>query len=506
MKKSISILFRESLVNKDYKVFLLFLFFGLILKLVYIFGSVIWSTDLYFYIQGAKTMMDGGVLYKDFGEVKPPGIFFIYLFLAYAGCYKNILILIKIVSIAFQTFTAFFFYKIGKGLWDIQTGIILGFGYLIAISINYQFWPANVMPLYILPVSIGLFLLVKNEFRLKPSDIFWSGLFFCLGFLISSNVIFYVFLFPVLAYHITKSIKSSLKKSIIAFSGFMVPLVFLFYYFYHNHALYDWYWWNLKWAGIYGNFGPFWQKVLKIFSGMLLNWTWYPLYFFSFTGIYKIFKDRLYLKDKSAFFAVSILLVSLLSRVMLDKYVSRYNLYLLPGLLLCSYLSLKIKFKAYTKIILCLLIISGFIYMNIASLSAPYQKNIEAKKDMFEWIQKNTKDTDKIFVWQEAGEIYFFSGRPMATSFFSPYMHLYSREWRIENYKYLDYPWNKFFGEFQRDKPLLVIDTSGNFSLDIEDKSSGKLKEYMIKFKNMVKGDYNPAIEFGSIKIWKRKN
>lgn len=504
MKKNASIIFRESLINKDYKVFLLFLSFGLILKLVYLFGSVIWSTDLYFYIQGAKTMMDGGVLYKDFGEVKPPGIFFIYLVLAYAGCYKNILISVKILSIAFQTFTAFFFYKIGKGLWDIRTGVILGLTYLIAVGINYQFWPANVMPLYILPVSIGLFLLIKNDFMLRPQDVFWSGLFICLGFLISSNVIFYVLLFPVLTFRLTKSIKSSIKNSMIAFSGFIIPLLLLFYYFYHNQALYDWYWWNLKWAGIYGNFGPLWQKFLKIFSGMFLSWAWYPLYFFSFIGIYRIFRDRLYLKDKSAFFALSILLASLLSRLMLDKYVSRYNLYLLPGLLVCSYLSFKFKFKTYTKIILCLWIISGLIYTNIASLSAPYQKNIESKKDTFDWIQKNTKETDKIFVWQEAGEIYFFSGRPMATSFFSPYMHLYSREWRMENYKYLDYPWHKFFEEFRRDKPVLVIDTSGNFSLDVENKSEGKLKEYMVEFKNIVKDDYRLAVEFGNTKIWKR--
>lgn len=495
----------KSLLAKDYRILGLFIFLCLILKILYIFGSVIWRVDLFFYIQGAKTMLDGGILYRDFMEVKPPGIFFLYYSLMRAFGYENILFLIKLLAIASQTLSAFFFFKVLESMFDRERGIYGGIIFILASSINFEFWPCNVMLLYLLPISVSIFFMVRNKFDPGNFNLLLSGFFLSLAFLISTNIIFYALIFPVFIFFCTKNIRTAIYKNIYALAGFLIPLGFMFFYFYYNNALEEWCWSNFKWAGIYGASGPLWRKILQFFTGMILNWVWIPLYIYSIFGIQKIFKDKAFLRDKTIFFILLIALFSILSRLMLTKFVARYYLYLLPGLIFCVVLALDRPVKKHFKAIMLSIIVSGFLFNYIFSLHASYNPVVESRRDIYSWVRQNTAPADRIFVWHEGYEFYFFCRRPMATSFFSTSQHLdYPKMWEQNNYRDIDVPWKKFMIEFERDNPALVIDVTGNFTESNEKYRRAALKSYMDGFKNLIKKNYTPAKEFGVIKIWKR--
>ncbi|OHD11710.1 MAG: hypothetical protein A2Y41_11390 [Spirochaetes bacterium GWB1_36_13] len=76
----IKLIFGQKYLATPWIVFGFLFLLTLSFKLIYLFDFAIRSPDEFFYIQGAKSLLDGKVLYKDFGEIKPPGIFFLYFF------------------------------------------------------------------------------------------------------------------------------------------------------------------------------------------------------------------------------------------------------------------------------------------------------------------------------------------------------------------------------------------------------------------------------------------
>ena len=139
MKEKWYIKLWEKTTSGNFSFFLFLLILGAALKLMYLFGSPLWRRDLLFFIQGARTMLDGCVLYRDIGDIKPPGIFFLFYIMGLLFGYSNILISIKGLALAFQTIAAFFFFKTGASIRGRKYGVMLGVLFVVAVSIHWQF-------------------------------------------------------------------------------------------------------------------------------------------------------------------------------------------------------------------------------------------------------------------------------------------------------------------------------------------------------------------------------
>ena len=227
------------ILEKNYRIFLLLLFLGFLLKLTYLFASSVWWPDAWSYIQGAKTLMNGGVLYKDFGDIKPPGIFLIYFVLGKLFGFSNFLISIKLFIIIFQTLTSFCYYKIGRLFSDKKNSVGLGIVFLIAISIKWEFWASNIMLLVLLPISVAIYLVLKDNIRLQKHVAFLFGFTISVSTIISTNAIFYSLLLPIMSFIKYRKIKRVITDTLICISGFIVPMGFVCLYFYLNDALFE---------------------------------------------------------------------------------------------------------------------------------------------------------------------------------------------------------------------------------------------------------------------------
>ena len=453
--------------------------------------------------------MNGGVLYKDFGDIKPPGIFLIYFVLGKLFGFSNFLISIKLFIIIFQTLTSFCYYKIGRLFSDKKNSVGLGIVFLIAISIKWEFWASNIMLLVLLPISVAIYLVLKDNIRLQKHVAFLFGFTISVSTIISTNAIFYSLLLPIMSFIKYRKIKRVMTDTLISISGFIVPIGFVCLYFYLNDALFDWYWWNFNWAFIYTNVSIL-GKIRSFITTIVIVWEWIPLYFIFIIGLIKVSKLTSIKIDMKIFFFITIF-ISILSRITLSKSVPRYNLYILPGIIL--FIPIFFQFmKKYLKVILIVFTFSAFSYNNIDQILRPYDRKYKARNELHEWIKLNSDKSDKIFIWYEGYEIYYYSKRDMATSFFSPANHLVPvRLWEKNQYKYIDVPWDKFLSEFHRDSPMLVIDLSNNFEArsgqKINRNGEGReLLNYVNTFKTTISEQYTKVKTIDNIKIWKKNN
>lgn len=494
------------IIKNEFRVFLLLLAAGILFKLIFIFFSIIWQNDSFYYIQGAKVITDGGILYKDFGDIKAPLIFFMHALLIIMFGYENIFLSIKIMTICFQTFAAFFIFKAGEKLYDRLTGFVLSFFFLMIISINYLLWQENVMLFFLLPVTISIYFLVNDEFSIKYKNVFLSAVFAGLTFTMSTNTIFYSIIFPLTSYLHTKNLKKAVKITFIAFPGYVLPAAIFIFYFWLNNALYDAYWWNIKWAAMYGHVESLFLRVTILFYGLIKHWEWIPLYISLCLALKNIFHKKPFLKDRRAVFVLVLFAIGLFSRLALFKSVVRYNLFLLPGILLIlPYAKENLKNKKLIGLF-TIIIISGFCFNIYSALAnAPFRHSMEKRPEIYSYIKTNSAQSDKIFVWNEGYEIYYCARRGMATSFFAPFHHLYSRYLTKDHFSDIEYPWEKFLSELKRDRPKLLVDLTGNFSVGENNSLQEKLNAYRERLMSFAKNNYNEVPVNGQTKIWVRK-
>jgi len=150
---------------------------GVILKLTFLLAFKIMRVDLFYYLECARTMLDGGVMYKDFGDSHPPLGYFEFYWMAKFFVYENMYLTIKIVAIAIQTATAFFIYLIFERMRGHRHGVFFAVMFLVMISVHPEFWPHNVPFTCIFPAFVGIYYLAKNDFQPSLLSFFLFGFF-----------------------------------------------------------------------------------------------------------------------------------------------------------------------------------------------------------------------------------------------------------------------------------------------------------------------------------------
>ncbi len=309
--------------------------------------------DFFAYINIAQALDSGLVLYKDAIDIKNMGFFFFFfgiykiykLFfsdMAYFYVFTNIFLCIIYIIITF------FSYNI---MYIVYKKHIKSFLYSIFIILFFMFvhhtWFIN-QPQLSLIFALTLTLLVVNKkenFTYK--NYFIYGAILALAVASSSTYIAITPIIPIIAYRDSKNILSILKKSLVAFAGFIIALSPFFAYFLLNDALLDWWYINFQFApsgfrnDMIAKNSFFNIRLLEAFFGTLFtrgsSMSKYPVAIFTIF-VYAIWiylakiKAIKYIKsiDKDKQLLIIMAILTFMSRLILVGNSASYHFYYFP--------------------------------------------------------------------------------------------------------------------------------------------------------------------------------
>jgi hypothetical protein len=504
--KNLPNLIEKKSVFSECMVFSSLLFTGIICKTTFLFFGNEWGNDFDCYLQGGSIIANGGIFYHDFGDIKPPLIYFIIAALLKLFGYNAIFVAWKMFVLAMQTSAAWVFFKTGEHLKNRSTGFAMALLFIAAITVEYHLWDYGML-LPVLPVSLSFYFFIKSgEYSIFNQ--FMSGLCLGIGFLGATNLGILVFLFPVVFFMIRKKITDAIVKSVPVGIGFLLPVFIVLFYFYHNNALSDMYWWTVKWAAMYNatTLNPViavFARIGRMFQTFVAAWDWLPLFIVVAIYLVQIKKS----KEKWSFESLSVFvffILSVLCRIVFRKASVRYDGYLIPALILV------IPFVEIKKVRLFAVSTAVFMAIFIIILSIaehkPFLERSVPLDEVDTYVIYHTVPTDMIWAWTPSDYLYYKTRRKMGTSVYDPHENLdYGFVWEKNNYREIDVLWKKFLSELDLNRPKLIIDSSGGFTTGDTFVRKGPHREFMNKFLGFVKTNYQTAAVVDGTVIWERK-
>jgi 4-amino-4-deoxy-L-arabinose transferase-like glycosyltransferase len=191
----------------------------------------------------------GSILYKDFIDIKPPGIYYLnaLIFTVFGKSFYASRIVLFIIN----ALSALIIYSLGKNQWDERIGQLSSILFLIGVYnplIEGFFVFTEQYMVFFGLIGIFIFFKFRDDWRyLVP-----VGLFFGIATLFKQpGILFYVL---ILMYSslgllnkgnrtkicIYKIIKSTLLISI----GFLIPIIITIVFFYREGTLYELFYWS----------------------------------------------------------------------------------------------------------------------------------------------------------------------------------------------------------------------------------------------------------------------
>lgn len=424
-----------------------------------------WYGDEGIYLILGKVINQGGILYRDIWDNKTPLLYFLYAIFPVLW-FAKILALLSVLGACAGVFCLT---KVTVKKFAALTALIAG----VFLSIPYfEGTIANAELFFVLPIVWGAFLLISNT-RLLASKLLTVGILCGIAFLfkvpalldfLGMFVFLFVFLFEMLWNK--KKVKIYLKTNFEVFGaiglGFLIPVGLSFLYFYANHALGD-----FLMAAFFQN-----ASYVEVGSGALSKLS-NPLFvrggLLALTAglsIIMFLKKKI---SKELFFLILWFGFSLLGALLSNRPYRHYLLQVVPpATVLLIYLL--VNFRKY---FVFLVFVSGVIlavlqdfggafrlqtipyYKNFFDFVAEkktrrdyvsfFDKNALTAEEIAEFVQKNSKQGDSIFIWDDAANIYVLSERKPATKFIQAH-HLTTVE--PSNYELVSQRLNEVLPQF----------------------------------------------------------
>ncbi|VVC02592.1 Dolichyl-phosphate-mannose-protein mannosyltransferase [Candidatus Burarchaeum australiense] len=212
--------------------FLIALFaFSLIFPLLY--AGIPPDRDEGTFLLIAREVKDGSVLYRDYADNKPPGIFFLLIpVVALAGVDT---LKIRLAAGLVNYLTAVFIFFIGRKIASEKAGAIGAVSYLILINgFGLAGFLLKTEPISNLFVCAGIYALLQAE--KKELHYVLAGALFAVGAMVRQNV---AYTLPLAAYRIWETDRHCLKKYVLLGAGVVLGLLPFFAYLVYNGVLTD---------------------------------------------------------------------------------------------------------------------------------------------------------------------------------------------------------------------------------------------------------------------------
>lgn len=347
-----------------------------------------WYGDEGIYQAIGITLHDGGTIYKDAFDNKPPLLLLIYsIFNSEQYLIRGLSLIFGLISVwIFHFLARFLFPKKNNKLVFLITGlfaILFGlplFEGNIANSENFMLLPIIASALLI------LLSLTKDSEDKRNTFLFSAGAILSLAFLIKIVAVFDLFAFFsfLIILNIKKYGKFSLKRIYFLLLGFSIPVFITSIYFlitsnfrnFLNASLFS----NISYVGIENSI--FFPQDLLIVKSIILG-----------LFLLVIFRKRKYLSATAIFILVWVGF-SLFNGFFSQRPYTHYLLLLLPSF--CLLIGLILKEKKLQKLLTILLI---FLLVSVHSNFLIYEKNLAYYMNFWDylWGKKNTNDYISFF-------------------------------------------------------------------------------------------------------------
>lgn len=493
--------------------------------------------------------LDGRTPGVDFKESKLPVYHAIFKF-SYKISPEYGWVIVHLLTILIIFLTSWFIFLIGKKLKNTEAGFIGAILYSVLISsFNRHFMATNGEIIYNLPVTAGLYLLLLIISTKNINKKILYCLLLLITMIIASQIKFhgvilfiFCFIFSTMYIPFYKNIIS--KKYIIILLSSFVFILFLLLLDYLTIDLITTvfiikFYSKIFYATADKGLNPFYFLIKFIHhQGLLYLWhfiAWFPATVFIYRTLIKNKgkAETIQLGALALFFILTyLMLFGGGARLYYHYFMAAY-----PGLCIISGISLitienkNILFlkKHFIKFLLVPalfffswntkdVIIKHFypqafhnegkiLFWARAGVMGTWDDYLLPHKsylDTVKYIKKNTKQTDRIFVWGSGAYLYYFSNRKMAIYHLWPKnaaikIHSYYKENTKESIKKAILKEEKYVEQLRTNKPVLFIDTSPSGFAHFNLKVPRLIKKYLDKH-------YTYKTEINKMKIYRLKN
>jgi hypothetical protein len=521
-----------------------------------------WNPDEFIYAAGGQKLLAGGSLYRDFGDNKPPLIYYTYaLFYWIAGNeYLPLLIIAKTFTVAVVFLIGAFFYGIGKNLGSRSTGIVSG---LLFAAYSICAEGSEVLggrpELYATFMAvIGIYFFTRKKFAFSITDILASGMFLSLSTLYNTRYgILYAACLAFILYKHAFSKKSFLTMAILTASFFPLLAAVPMYY-YHNGTFEYYAFWQSTVFKYYLNILPWHLRFLAGFLVLVFFIGNAPLAVFA--GHYVVGKIRKNImvpspsekksgKRRTGRPAAAAERLIGISRAVLARSPGNEDFVFHLLIVLFAYGSFfaggkpGIRYFYLLYVPLCLLSaqgvldvfqyvrkkssaikISGFLTIALAVFLAcapvyyflihwntrrPFiAESVDTYRQVFEYVKDHTAPAQRIYVWSEMHPIYLYSSRAIATSMVFPSEFLGRYYYYTGDFRRYPTAWDIFLKQLNEERPELILDNTGNFSTWVRFIYQGKsdyIDEKTDELRRFIKENYTYTTTLNGFMIYRKK-
>jgi Dolichyl-phosphate-mannose-protein mannosyltransferase len=190
------------------------------------------STDGVIFSLGARTILSGHVLYRDFWEIKSPAVYFIYA--AAFVPFGQHMVSIRVLDLANTALAMGAIYLLGRRYFGERAGILAGCLYGVTYLTRADLDGLGEAESFVaLPVVLAILLYRPNSQRGASIGAFLSGALFGLAFSIKVSAAFYVVALPAIDLLFAEKplrVVPALRRLSLAGAGFLViPAIFVVY-------------------------------------------------------------------------------------------------------------------------------------------------------------------------------------------------------------------------------------------------------------------------------------
>lgn len=521
-----------------------------------------WNPDEVIFATGGQKILAGEVLYRDFGDNKPPLIYYTYaLIYKLAGkSYVSLLLLAKLFTIAVIFLIAIVLYGIGNSIGGRMTGVISALLFA-AYSICSQ--GSEVLggrsEIYATLMSVtGLYFFMKRDFSLRTFDLMMCGLFQSLATLYNTRfgiVMAACGLFILYRHGIGKRS----MMAVTALSGPFILALAAVPIYYYSAGVFDYYtFWQ---STVVRHYLAIMPLPLKMASGLMILFFLagpLPLVFFALYRVVTEIRGGLASvarlggpdpEQQSSWYARWSIKAGRFMRLLSwdEERQSFMFLMLLVILLYASFFTggkPGIRYFYMMFVPLCLLAAGGFTalydlvavntinrglarvlrmilvlfmatspsYFLVIHMNTPRTlllDSLEENRRLVEYIKENTSGNDRIFSWVGVNPIYLQSERIMATSMIYPAEFLCRYYYFVDDFRNETTAWDIFLRQLKKEKPAIIIDDTGGF-ISKKDKIVGHVIEndYVEQkageMKAFIKENYRHADSIEGYDIYRR--
>jgi len=424
----------NDLLKKTYWLYLLFFiiiligYFFLRLNLIHIPLNRDEGGFAYF----GRFFSDGGILYQDFYDNKPPGVWFIYAGLYYvapftpAGIHWSLHIY-NLITLLVLGILAYKLFNVSSALWTMA---------IFAIVSSEPFiegFSASVEMFMLLPVVASLLLCISGSEKERYSLFFFSGLFSAAAFWIKQPAL--IFTFFLLIYIIASWMKQHhsvpVKGLVGFFTGFFLLSSIISFYFYQKDIMNELVYWSFIHSLAYASSASYFSAI----SYLLIQ---LRDMFFSNPGLWSIGLIALIIivlkKIKNRWIVVGFLISSFIAAAHSPLMYRHYFALLCPAAALaggfgCSYLNNTIKKNGKNMIvgtgtlILIIIILPILLNYNYYLTNTPEQtcrflfpgSFFPESSSIGGYLQNHTTPDDKILILGSEPQILVYANRKSAT-------------------------------------------------------------------------------------------